>query len=447
MSSNGAAGGSAGGGKLYQDRIGPGNWPWRAVDFWRQGLLPDKTNEIRSWNRRHLKKEDKEARYDQCDMEGIEKAKMIPFGFFVDLSARNEEEYWMWSVKEDGMFVKLIRDSKTDMWSMRTRRNIPLYPPLSFLEGLNISKGLPSVMYGELVTCFAGCPKDDRKHTERRNLLRNQQFKMIQFAKLGNINSDPQYWVGLRVKIFAFPRVRPDKNYTTNFRMSNLFELYGDAMLKTLDLHPHIGMCNSGILRSTQDAIDIFKSVVQMGLEGIVIVNPESEYGGLLDHAGDDACNYFKLKQKIVRPGEELRATGRIIDKIKDGVLQREHQYTINIDKKLVFFTDQQERDSCAYVRIKYMERAPLMYDTFPCQSGYRHMHFATQHDMSVEVPAAEELTHEALVRQVLGVDDGAATRSAQLFNPRPFALDSAPDSAERPGPEPEKRPRPGTSR
>jgi hypothetical protein len=46
---------------------------------------------------------------------------------------------------------------------------------------------------------------------------------------------------------------------------------------------------------------------------------------------------------------------------------------------------------------------------------------------MSVEVPAAEELTHEARVRQVLGVDD-----DSQLFNPRPFALDSAPESAAR---------------
>jgi hypothetical protein len=76
MPSNGAAGGSAGGDskvRMYKVRIGPHEWPWRAVDFWRQGLLPDKTNEIRSWNRRHLKKQHEEARYDKWDMEGIEK--------------------------------------------------------------------------------------------------------------------------------------------------------------------------------------------------------------------------------------------------------------------------------------------------------------------------------------------------------------------------------------
>jgi hypothetical protein len=67
--------------------------------------------------------------------------------------------------------------------------------------------------------------------------------------------------------------------------MSNLFELYRDAMLKTLDLHPHIGMCNFGKLKSTKHAIDIFQSAVQLGLEGIVIVRGTSEY--------------FKLKQKM----------------------------------------------------------------------------------------------------------------------------------------------------
>jgi hypothetical protein len=399
------------------ERLHPSKWPWRAEDFWRVGLLGPKKRDIEMWRDYVKDPKDQLSGASLRDMQNAVSSQQIPAHFLVDVSN------WMWSVKEDGYFVKLIRDAN-NKWSMRTRRDVQLTPPPSFLKGLEHNVELPSLMCGELVTCFTGCTKSDRNDTDRRTLLRNQQFKILNQIFH---NKGPEAWVGLRVKIFAFPMIRPSTDYTMNYTVWNLFNRYRKVMLKTLHYHPHIGMCNFGALHSTQDAIDIFKSVVQMGLEGIVIVNPQSEYGGLLDHAGDDACNYFKLKQKIVRPGEELRATGNLIEKIKDGVLQREHQYTINIDKKIVFFTDQQERDSCAYVRIKYMERAPFMYDTFPCQSGYRHMHFATQHDMSVEVPAAEELTHEALVRQVLGVDD-----DSQLFNPRPFALDSAPESAAR---------------
>jgi hypothetical protein len=82
---------------------------------------------------------------------------------------------------------------------------------------------------------------------------------------------------------------------------------------------------------------------------------------------------------------------GERIDVLKDGENQPETIYTIKRfeDQKNVQFTDQQDRRS-GWARIKYMERAPGMGNSFPCCSGYRRMHFATEYDMSVEVPAAE---------------------------------------------------------
>jgi hypothetical protein len=85
------------------------------------------------------------------------------------------------------------------------------------------------------------------------------------------------------------------------------------------------------------------------------------------------------------------------------------------------------------------MEHAPGLGDTFPCQSGYRHIHFAQPDDMNIMVPAVRALTTDYTTRNILGVDptvgrirnwDVDADREAlekqpaliRLFNPRPFA-------------------------
>ncbi len=85
-------------------------------------------------------------------------------------------------------------------------------------------------------------------------------------------------------------------------------------------------MCNAGKLRNTQHAIDIFNSVVQMGLEGIVIVDADEEYGTLVDRHGDDAQLFFKLQQKIVLPWTQI-TQGKKIDRWKDGAEHPEHIY------------------------------------------------------------------------------------------------------------------------
>ena len=78
-------------------------------------------------------------------------------------------------------------------------------------------------------------------------------------------------WVGLRVKVFAFPNSEWD-----------IFETYEAAsavMRDTLQDHPHIGLCRTGALKNTQDTIDIFRRVTQLVLEDIVIVDTIVKYG------------------------------------------------------------------------------------------------------------------------------------------------------------------------
>jgi hypothetical protein len=170
--------------------------------------------------------------------------------------------------------------------------------------------------------------------------------------------------------------------------------------------HPHIGMCRAGELQSTQHAIDIFRRVVQLGLEGIVIVNPEVVYGQIdfVTRQGDLTGTFFKLKQKVVLPGMKFERTGPAKDVWKDGVKQVEKAFTATVDGERVNFTDLQDRET-GHARIKYMEHVPGMGNKFPCQSGYRHMHFAMPQDMSVMVPAAEVPERNWPVENILGWD------------------------------------------
>jgi hypothetical protein len=354
----------------------------------------------------------------------------MPANFFQDVTG------WLWFVKEDGYLVSLSRDAQ-DKWSMHTRSGLKLTPPRGFLEGLEKSMSLPAVMVGELVTCFTGCAADDRGDTGSRNVLRNQQFAIIHRVLEGG--ADPLAWVGLRIKVFAFPNETMDI-WTT-------YNTYRDVMAATLHHHPHIGMCRAGQLLSTdqldstQYAINIFAHVVQMGLEGIVIVNPSVKYRTLdtLDSHDEKIGTFFKLKQKIVLKGRTFQKTGISKDVWKDGKTHTEHDFTTTVDGQVVHFTDRIGKET-AHARIKYMEHAPGLGDTFPCQSGYRHMHFAQSDDMNVMVPAERALTTDHATRNILGVDETVrrirnwnvdADREAlekqspllRLFNPRPFRI------------------------
>jgi hypothetical protein len=252
-------------------------------------------------------------------------------------------------------------------------------------------------------------------------------------------------------------------------------------------------MCKAGVLQSTADAIQIFNIVVQMGLEGIVIVNPHVMYGtekttpgerktmfrsqdGAQCGGGENQGTFFKLKQKIVLPSTQVEK-GNQTNVDKDGEKKKEWEYTANVAGEKVRFTDEQGWHIWS-ADLKYMERAEKE-TPWPCKDGYRHMHFSTDYDMSVQVPAETKVIEEMLavkddapgqkffsirdmleevgnkmlnwqddedrnkllilIREVLGVvgdkilnwqDDEDRKKllglspSDQLFNPRPFGLE-----------------------
>ena len=398
---------------------------WRATDFWREGLIHTCKMSIGMFNnRRQGERSTLERRYAE-EFRLIKQARTdakLPADFFYNVNG------WMWSVKEDGYLVKLVRDQ--NKWSMWTRKGYQLHPPPAFLLGLALNEELPDCMVGELVTCFTGCTKEDRCSVRERNKARNGQFLQLQKTLKGK---QPKCWQGLRVKIFSFP--------TSERNIKQTYDHYVKIMQKTLEYHPHIGMCKSGVLLNTAHAISIFESVVQMGLEGIVIVDPNVKYGQLTDIDGTPKDFFFKLKQKIVLPGRQITQQGKI-EVPKDGKIEKVFSYVTKVQDKDINFTDQQNRQSESWSRIKYMEQVPGC-NFFPCKNGYRHMHFATCYDMSVEVPARVELTDRADVKNVLGIHDARvgthknrilnwnsdedkyflkdAPTLTKLFNPRPY--------------------------
>lgn len=396
---------------------------WRATDFWREGLGIRTKGWIYSFNKHNLP----ETHPAYQTLSKAKTEQKLPSNLFVSVKG------WLWSVKEDGILVKLTRD-RTRKWSMHTRPGNKLNPPETFLKGLEQNTELPDLMIGELVTCFTGCKPALRLDEGKRNISRNEAFAAIcRIFKSKN----PEVWNGLRVKIFSFP--------TSEMNIQNTYKHYENIMKQTMKHHPHIGMCKSGVLNSTAHAIDIFNSVVQMGLEGIVIVKGDVKYGEyeIDDYTGKQQRTdfFFKLKQKIVLPTTVLTKAGDIEIK-KEGKKVQEHMYTITLNEETIRFRDQQDRkekDGKIRSRIKYMERVPKC-NRFPCIDGYRHMHFATDYDMTVRVPFKELLTQDTSVLEVLGVHtDRVHTHKNRilswgkaedrhllgsqilLFNPRPF--------------------------
>jgi hypothetical protein len=414
---------------------------WRATDFWREGLEEYWKTKITKYNT--WQDEERVLSKDTLEYERIAEAttkERLPADFFIDVSG------WWWFVKEDGYLVTLSRRRSDGKWEMHTRGGKQLTPPRGFLEGLEKNMLLPPVMVGELVTSFTGCDARDRADAGRRNVLRNEQFAIIH--RVLERKDDATVWVGLRVKVFAFPTSKEDVQ-TTYFDSREL-------MARTLHDHPHIGMCRAGALPKqggTQQAIEIFERVVQLGLEGIVIVNPNVKYGTKhteVEHE-DLSGTFFKLKQKVVLPGMEFKPTGQTKDVWKDGEKQVEHAFTATVGRERVNFTDLQDRET-GHSRIKYMEHVPGMGNRFPCQSGYRHMHFATPQDVSVKVPVKEEQEYNHKIDTILGWDrdvkrirswnraeDSETLRALapksleRLYNPRPFAADDIQEHPEPP--------------
>jgi len=168
---------------------------------------------------------------------------------------------------------------------------------------------------------------------------------------------------------------------------------------------------------------------VQMGLEGIVIVNPGVPYADL-------DGNFFKLKQKIVSDKQQVTPLHGI-KKIHPHK-KTEYAYQTTIENETMRFFDQQphtgEFAKARHARIKWMEYVPEMAGKFPCnEAGYRHMHFATYEDMTVEVPVNGHMTYQDVdeITKMLGGNAGV-----NIFNPQGFRGKTAPTGPRHPASE-----------
>ena len=424
----------------------------RATDYWRDMLKDNTKEEIKQYNSLYDDDDDSQCTDKAADKAAkyphIKKAsdqQTIPACFFdthkVDSSrAANDSPEpagdWFFSVKEDGYLVILSRQGHN--WSMQTRKGKELYPPEDFLKGLSESKELPDVMVGELITHENCWNENGFGDIENRAVKRNEQFSKL--AKIWWMNTKQDYekmasrntltnieaWTGLRIKIFSFPQ-------EINYNIGETYDHNIQIMKKSIHNHPWIGMCHMQRVpkHDLQFIIDIFTRVVQMGLEGIVLVDPDVSYADLKGKKGkkDQKAKYFfKLKPKHVL---HVRAYTYVGQQQKDG--KPEYIYQTEAEGQTVKFHDQMPNIRGNFSRIKYMEFA-LDVNNFQCRKGFRHMHFAQKDDMSMVVrawtkgqDAADPVDKKAdeLVKEILLIGDtsrGCKTKD-RVFNPRGYKM------------------------
>ena len=299
---------------------------------------------------------------------------------------------WLICLKWDGFYVRLKRDG--DKWRMYTRSGNELRPPTSFLEHVSLDFPDGMEMEGELVfDSDQRCDIQYRGNVEKRIEKRTRDFQKLHFSSLRSTKNF-RAWHGLRLVLFAFPQM--DKRFFQSFIEGR------DEILKTQANHPHITVCKYRGLQSTEQAIEIFKCVVQMGCEGVIVRNPETVYTtkSIEDNYKSDV---FKLKQKIVTEGEQqFRQVGE--PKMnKDGKEKEEYEYVVPAYKKKagdvareIKFCDWRSGNAgpngLITMKLKYHEKAKWKMAWDLNEIGMRHTCFATNTDTSVEVEAKGDL-------------------------------------------------------
>lgn len=119
-----SAGGSARG--PVKHKLAPGELS-RTTDFWREGFGPRTKRWIQMFHDKDDRSRLERSAQDVYDLiREAQTNEIIPADWFVSVRG------WMWSVKEDGYLVKLIRNDENE-WSMSTRKNFQLHPPPAFL--------------------------------------------------------------------------------------------------------------------------------------------------------------------------------------------------------------------------------------------------------------------------------------------------------------------------
>jgi hypothetical protein len=334
----------------------------KAVDFWRYALKGDMNPQTLA----------------EC-----KRKREIPA-----MNFRDFRNWWM-CLKMDGFYVRLKRDG--DRWCICTRKGTELHPPRSFLQNLSLSFPEGMEIEGEVVfDTDQTCTPDDRKSAEKRIENRYRQFNKLKISSLRS-KKDFNAWHKLRIVVFAFPMA--DKTFKESWQMGV------DIMINMENAPKHIVICRYVTVKNTADAIQIFKGVVQMGLEGLVIRNPDTKY---TSEANSDKRNspIFKMKQKIVTESEQSFKETGTSKRDKDGKIKEEKEYTVTAFRA----RDQDNPQTCKFSewrqcnaadpnnnisqKLKFFEKASRFLGWGMNYIGIRHLCLATAQDVTFEVPA-----------------------------------------------------------
>jgi hypothetical protein len=357
---------------------------WRPTDFWREALT-DKTGfREKFWNIKTL--------------EEIQKQ-------YISL-----QDHWL-GIKFDGYLVILYRTAEGG-WGMKTRKGVELYPDDAFLAGLAQNEHLPAVMICELVTGrdHELCALEDRLDPEKRGKNRNRNFPLLNliFKLRWSLQSLKQLFFQMKDEATftasdTIQLISPNftETYTTitdyldrtnNVTLKNVTDilqvacgiirkylsyrsLHKKALQKILDKykqmsstpspwmeqsihrHPHIGVCRFEKFDYKSVAFDYFQSVVKMGLEGIIVVDPHVPYNP--DLKRHPQC-FFKMKPKTVTKELIKLRNERSGKSWKDGEEVSASKYTVSIaGNDDVTFEDMQADRNAHKVHIKWMEKCP----------------------------------------------------------------------------------------
>jgi hypothetical protein len=358
----------------------------KPVDFWRYALI-DKF--------RGYLTQDKQIQAKTDWLASCKQSKQIPLESFIPMTSD-----WCWCLKYDGFYIRLTRDS-TSRWQMSTRSGVQLHPPTSFLQHLPTT--FPKGMEIEAELVFDSnqmCEPPDRSDAKKRITKRTLDFAKLHISSLRS-TKDLSGWNGMRLVLFAFPL--KEKTFEQSFQE-------GSAIIQaSQEQHPHISTCKYETVESTEKTIQIFQSVVQMGLEGIILRKKTSVY----QNTSDTSTSIYKMKQKIVTiRTQKFKQIGQV-RMTRDGRVRPEREYEV------INFNDEDSRQTCKFTdsrdppppdpngnymkRLKWHERATSKMNVWDLNYlGIRHLCFATDLDLSFEVQPNANPEQEDKVMQML---------------------------------------------
>lgn len=358
----------------------------KPIDFWRYALLPKFKDDLSA-------SESNRTANAKEWISHARRSREIPHDKFPDMTGE-----WSWCLKYDGFYVRLKRDS-TNKWRICSRSGLEYHPPTSFLQHLPIDLPEGMEIEAELVSdTDQKCPVDARGNAQKRIVKRTQGFGKLHVSSLRS-TKDMSVWNGLRLVLFAFPR--KDQTFENSFKDGKA------RIAEHQDKYPHISVCNYTKVRSTQDAIDIFKSVVQMGLEGIVLRKTATVYTN--EPSNDHSI--YKMKQKIVT--DKPQKFKQIIKVGKPDKAEKE--YTVpnfqatNEPARVCEFTDSRDiagpKDQNDFYtkHLKWHEEAGSKMNVWDLNNlGMRHTCFVTDLDLPFEVKPMTLPSQESRVEKLL---------------------------------------------